>query len=45
MTACVSGFAAYISGAASRVPALYDGSWTEYAMRTPAEPSNAAKAK
>jgi len=33
VTACVSGFAALISGVVGKEPALYDGSYTEYAMR------------
>lgn len=33
VTACVTGFAAYISGVVDAPPPLYDGAYTEYAMR------------
>jgi thiosulfate/3-mercaptopyruvate sulfurtransferase len=33
VTACVTGFAAYISGVTDVPPPLYDGAYTEYAMR------------
>jgi len=35
VTACVSAFAAHTAGLVEGVPAIYDGSWTEYVMRTP----------